>query len=81
MISFEEAYRIVSTVEVKHEVQRIAFTDAVGYVLAEDVFSDMNMPPFDKSAMDGYACRREDLTLPMKEIEIISAGVVPEKKN
>lgn len=80
MISFEEAYRIVSTVEVKHEVQRIAFTDAVGYVLAEDVFSDMNMPPFDKSAMDGYACRREDLTLPMKEIEIISAGVVPEKK-
>lgn len=80
MISFEEAYRIVNDVKIKRDVRRIAFTDAVGYVLAEDIKSDMNMPPFDKSAMDGYACRKEDLANAMKEIEIIPAGKVPEQK-
>ena len=79
MISFEEAYRIVSEVKVKQEVQRVPFTDALGFVLAEDIKSDIDMPPFDKSAMDGYACRKEDLNSPMQEIEIIPAGKVPEK--
>jgi molybdopterin molybdotransferase len=35
--------------------ERILVEDACGYSLAEDVFSPINMPPFNQSAMDGYA--------------------------
>lgn len=34
---------------------------AVGYVLSEDIHSPINVPPFDNSAMDGYALRASDL--------------------
>ncbi|MBA2414588.1 MAG: molybdopterin molybdotransferase MoeA [Geodermatophilaceae bacterium] len=40
----------------------VALADAAGLVLAEDVRSDVALPPFDNSAMDGYAVRREDVT-------------------
>ncbi len=35
--------------------------DALGFVLAEDVLSPIHVPPFDNSAMDGYAIRIQDL--------------------
>lgn len=35
--------------------------DSLGLVLAEDVGADRDMPPFDKSMMDGYAVRAADL--------------------
>jgi len=47
--------------------------------LAEDVKSDMDIPPFDKSAMDGFACRRADLGNELTVVEIIPAGHVPQK--
>jgi len=34
--------------------------EAVGRILAEDIRSDAEMPPFDRAAMDGYAVRAED---------------------
>src|SRR5205085_2398938 len=34
---------------------------ALGAVLAEDVASDLDMPPYDKAMMDGYAVRCADL--------------------
>lgn len=50
---------------------------SLGRVLAEDVHSDIDMPPFDKTAVDGYACRRADLALPLEVLEIIPAGIEP----
>jgi molybdopterin molybdotransferase len=38
------------------------------------------MPPFDKAAVDGYACRRADLPGPLQVIETIAAGVIPTKR-
>jgi molybdopterin molybdotransferase len=35
--------------------------DCVGLVLADDVSADVDLPPFDNSAMDGYAVRAEDV--------------------
>ena len=35
--------------------ERIELADAVGRVLAEDVVADTDLPPFDRSQMDGYA--------------------------
>ena len=39
----------------------IALADAGGRVLAEDVRSEVALPPWDNSAMDGYAVRAEDV--------------------
>jgi molybdopterin molybdotransferase len=35
--------------------ERVALDDAIGRVLAEDVVSELTLPPFDSSAMDGFA--------------------------
>jgi molybdopterin molybdotransferase len=40
--------------------EHVALDDALGRVLAEDVTSADSIPPFDNSAMDGYAVRAED---------------------
>ncbi len=79
MIKFEEAYNIVKSVNVQLETQKVPLNDSLGYVLAENIRSDMNMPPFDKSAMDGYACREVDLAHELEVIEIIPAGKIPKK--
>jgi len=79
MILFEEAYKIVMDSAYALENERIDIKYSLNRVLAEDAISDIDMPPFDKSAMDGYACRREDLKNELKIIEIIQAGMIPQK--
>jgi len=60
MISVEEALKkVLSYVEVL-EPERKPILDCLGQVLAEDVYSDIDIPPLDNSAMDGYALRAED---------------------
>ncbi len=56
--------------------------DALGRVLAEDVASDLDMPPYDKALMDGYAVRAADLPQGRGElivIEEIAAGQWPSR--
>lgn len=79
MISFEEALHIVSTLPVKPVVETIPFENANGRILSENVFADMDMPPFDKSAVDGFACRSEDVATPLEIIETVAAGQMPTK--
>src|ERR1700691_2572704 len=52
----------------------------LGRVLAEDVISDLDSPPFDKALMDGYAVRTVDLTegqAALLVIEEVTAGRTP----
>lgn len=42
-------------------VEVVGLEDAFGRVLAEDVYSPVDVPPFDRSIVDGYAVRAEDL--------------------
>ncbi len=79
MITFEEALKISQDQAVVFGVETISFEEAAGRVLAININSDMDMPPFDKSAMDGYACRRQDLALNLEVIEVIRAGIPPLK--
>lgn len=79
MISFEEALGIVTTDIPVKPAEKTDFHHAVGRVLAEDIFSDISMPPFNKAAVDGFACRRMDIQQPMQMIEIIPAGKKPQK--
>jgi molybdopterin molybdotransferase len=53
---------------------------ALGHVLAAEVVSDLDMPPYNKSMMDGYAVRCADLATgkgKLQVIEEITAGQVP----
>ncbi|HWQ28837.1 MAG TPA: gephyrin-like molybdotransferase Glp [Dehalococcoidia bacterium] len=60
MISVEEALeRILSYVDRLDAEERPAL-DALGQALAEDVRADFDIPPYDNTAMDGYAVRAED---------------------
>lgn len=61
------------------QTEIIPLNQSIGRVLAENILSDIDMPPFNKSAMDGYACRREDLGLNLEIIETIPAGTMPQK--
>ena len=55
MISVEEALeKVLSYVDVL-EAEEVPILESLGRVLAEDVRSDINIPPLDNSAMDGYA--------------------------
>lgn len=79
MISFEKALEIVSDAAYRLPVEQVSLHLATGRILATDVLSDMDIPPFNKSAVDGYACRRSDLYNPLEVIEVVAAGKVPEK--
>ena len=62
-IAFEEAHAIVRSVGQAHRqpIERIAVARAHGRVLAQDVVAAIALPPFDNSAMDGFAFRHADL--------------------
>jgi len=80
MYAFDEASEIVQR-EVRFlGSERVGLSIALNRILAEDLAADMDIPPFDKSAMDGYACRREDLGNELKVIETIPAGRSPKKR-
>ena len=79
MIELKEALQIVLDAARPLESERVDMSDALDRILAEDVAADADMPPFDKAAVDGYACRREDLAGGLTVVETIPAGAVPVK--
>ena len=87
MIEMDDAIRIVLENTQAIDVATLSLMDSLGRTLAEDVRSDINMPPFDKAAMDGYALVGADISEATKEnpailqvIEEIPAGTIPKKK-
>jgi len=83
VIELEEAERILTDTIRPFPAVEMPLVEATGLVLAEDVASDVSMPPFDKSAMDGYAVRSEDVRETPAELELIEkipAGSVPQRK-
>ena len=78
MLPFEKAFEIVLNSARLIGTEHVALDHAISRVLAEDVKSDIDMPPFNKSAMDGFACRRVDLANELTIIETVPAGVPPE---
>ena len=60
MITFNEALKTVKYATKKLEKEHIELAKCLNRVLAEDVVSPSAIPPFNKSAMDGFACRQVD---------------------
>ncbi|MEW6208468.1 MAG: gephyrin-like molybdotransferase Glp [Acidobacteriota bacterium] len=63
MISVDEALHIVLSRVAYLGSERVRIDDAMGRVLAEDVRADIDLPPFDRARMDGYAVRSEDASV------------------
>ncbi|HEX2033739.1 MAG TPA: gephyrin-like molybdotransferase Glp [Chloroflexota bacterium] len=62
MISADEAIvRVTAAFRPLEEHQRVPLLEALGRVLVEDIPADIDVPPFDNSAMDGYAVRAADV--------------------
>jgi molybdopterin molybdotransferase len=61
MLSVAEAQQLILSTVSRLEPEAVSLLDALGRVLAEDVRADSALPPFDNSAMDGYAIRAEDV--------------------
>jgi molybdopterin molybdotransferase len=77
MISFEEAFETVIKAARSTGFENVSFIESLNRILAEDVISDMNMPPFNKATVDGFACRKEDLGKDLEILETIAAGMQP----
>ncbi|MGC9444812.1 MAG: gephyrin-like molybdotransferase Glp [Candidatus Methanospirareceae archaeon] len=60
LISYDKALQVVVAHAHRIGAEPIRFDEAVNRVLAEDVRSPIDSPPFDRAAMDGYAVRGED---------------------
>ncbi|MBI4651464.1 molybdopterin molybdotransferase MoeA [Candidatus Desantisbacteria bacterium] len=66
--------------------EEVHLEDALNRILREDISADMDIPPFDNSAMDGYAVKAEDIKnasikkpVYLKVIDDIPAGYISGK--
>jgi molybdopterin molybdotransferase len=77
MLTVEEALELVEKAAVPLAARPVALREAAGLVLAEEIRSDVNSPPYDKAMMDGYAVRSGDRQPARQILEEIAAGAVP----
>ncbi|GAB6101480.1 molybdopterin-binding protein [Thermococcus atlanticus] len=85
VISLEEALKVIDSFPLKANVEKIGIENALGRMLAEDIKSPINVPPFDRATVDGYAVRSEDTWMAgesnpirLRVIGEINAGDTPE---
>jgi len=82
VIPVEKALEIVLAHTPTLPSEDVELAEALGRVLAEDVHSDVDMPPFDRSAMDGYAVRAADAThapVTLAVVGQVRAGQYPDR--
>jgi molybdopterin molybdotransferase len=85
MISVEEAREAVFARIRRLDPETVDVLDSLGCVLAADIVSDIDVSPFDNSAMDGYAVRAADTAgatpdapVILRVVDHIAAGRVPD---
>jgi molybdopterin molybdotransferase len=82
MISVDRALEIVLEHAPPLPAEEARLAEAAGRVLAEDVASDVDFPPFDRSAMDGFALRSVDASQAPVTLSVVGqvrAGQWPER--
>ena len=82
----EAALRILAEVQ-RQPALRIPLDDALGHILAHDVCSPLDIPAHTNSAMDGYACRAQDVRgasaahpVRLQVVEQLPAGAFPTRR-
>jgi molybdopterin molybdotransferase len=87
MISVEEALEKVLSYAQPLGSEKVSILEALGRVMAEDIYANRDIPPFDNSGMDGYAVRAGDIQnaspnhpAQLEVIEDLPAGFIPKKR-
>jgi molybdopterin molybdotransferase len=87
LISVEDALTEILNHVQPLEPERIPILEALGRVLIEEIVSDINIPPFDNSAMDGYAVRSvdvvgatPDMPVQLAVVDSVAAGYVAKRQ-
>jgi len=82
----EDVKKIIEDIPITKRVENVSLEDSLRRVLAEDVHATINLPPFSRAAMDGYAVIAEDTFLAseddpvrLKLLELVEAGDIPKK--
>jgi molybdopterin molybdotransferase len=83
-ITYDESIEILNNLTLKEKnTKKLFISDALGYILAQDIVAKHNSPEFPTSAMDGYAFKYEDINLGSLQIidynpagSIVSSEVV-----
>lgn len=78
MISVSEALQLVFEQTEPLPAKQVSLGESLGLALDEDVLSDINSPPHDKSVVDGYAVRADD-NEERTVLEEVAAGAVPRR--
>ena len=83
----DEVKKIIDSLNMERKIERINLSDAYQRVLAEDVHALIDLPPFNRASMDGYAVQAqdtfgasEDNPIILNLIEKIRAGDSPSKE-
>jgi molybdopterin molybdotransferase len=86
MLSVEEARRKILSKFSKLETEKTPILKSLGNVISQDILSQIDVPPWNNSAMDGYAVIKKDLLraseedmVYLKVVEEIAAGQIPRK--
>ncbi|HED08881.1 MAG TPA: molybdopterin molybdenumtransferase MoeA [Ignavibacteria bacterium] len=76
MLSYKEAFSLIKEQfqNLNLETETVKLEDSLHRTLAEDIVSDINLPPFDNSAVDGYAVQFDASINEWEIIGEISAG-------
>jgi len=85
LTQLQEAQRIVLEAAPTLGLEKISILDALGRVLGEDIVAERDNPPWDNSAMDGFAVRWDDIKqeyaiqkpVMLTVIEDVAAGKMP----
>ncbi|NOR52819.1 MAG: hypothetical protein GQ536_01855 [Candidatus Aminicenantes bacterium] len=80
MISIKEAEKILASIPVRPALEAESIHGTLNRILGQDIRSEIDMPPFNKSAMDGYALNADDKSDRFRILEVIPAGVIPLQK-
>src|ERR671923_2134322 len=74
LLSIEEAQGLILERVVPPEAETVPLHDGAGRITAEAAASRGDLPPFDSSAMDGFAVRSEDTPGRLPIVDRIAAG-------
>lgn len=78
---FDEAYEAAMNRAIPAKSESIPLSASFGRYLTEDIFAKVNVPPFDRAMMDGYAVRACDTRPDGNELSIIQTIIAGEKTN
>lgn len=81
LMSYEESLQILkSHIKPYEKIEKIAITQCLGRILAQDIKAINPQPQFETSAMDGYAVKFDEQNKPLKILGSTAAGLMPQFK-